>query len=120
MFFTVFVSISFQSWPLYLRFKGAAFLKDTFSQFCFDIRRYLVCLGPHHPVLASSTRYCTPIFSINNKKKMSISMKNSHFKENSHSIFHQTDYKAHLSSLKSQFDKVLYIGLNISTKHIGI
>ena len=31
--------ISFQSWPLYLRFKGAAFLKDTFSQFCFDIRR---------------------------------------------------------------------------------
>ena len=28
-----------KTWPLYFRFKGAAFLKDTFSQFCFDIRR---------------------------------------------------------------------------------
>ena len=47
-------------------------------------------------------------------------MKKSHFKENSHSIFHQTDYKAHLSSLSSQFEKVLYIGLNISIKRAGI
>ena len=47
-------------------------------------------------------------------------MKNSHFKENSHSIFHQTDYKTHLASLTSQFDKVLYIGLNISIKRAGI
>ena len=57
----------------------------------------------------------TPIISIMNKKK-SISMENSHFKENSPSIFHETDYKAHLSSLTSQFDKVLYIGLNIIIK----
>ena len=34
--------------------------------------------------------------------------------------FHQTDYKAHLLSLTSQFDKVLYIGLNISIKRAGI
>ena len=47
-------------------------------------------------------------------------MKNSNFKENSRSIFHQSDYKAHLSSLTSQFDKVLYIGLNISIKRAGI
>ena len=47
-------------------------------------------------------------------------MKNSHFKENSHSIFHQTDYKAHLSSLTRQFEKVLYIGLNINIKRAGI
>ena len=31
-----------------------------------------------------------------------------------------TDYKAHLSSLTSQFHKVLYIGLNISIKIAGI
>ena len=34
--------------------------------------------------------------------------------------FHQTDYKAPLLSLTSQFDKVLYIGLNISIKRAGI
>ena len=44
----VFISISFQSWPPYLRFKGAAFLKDTFSQFFFYIRRVSSRLP--HPV----------------------------------------------------------------------
>ena len=34
--------------------------------------------------------------------------------------FHQNDYKAHLLSLTSQFDKVHYIGLNISIKRAGI
>ena len=34
--------------------------------------------------------------------------------DNSHSIFHLIDNKAHLASLTSHFDKVLYIGLNIS------
>ena len=32
---------------------------------------------------------------------------NLHLKANNHSIFNLTDYKAHLSSLTSQFDKVL-------------
>ena len=45
---------------------------------------------------------------------------NSHLKANNHSIFNLTDYKAHLSSLTSQFDKVFYIGLNISIKIAGI
>ena len=45
---------------------------------------------------------------------------NSHLKENSHSIFKFTDYKAHLTSLTSLFDKVLYVGLNISIKIAGI
>ena len=34
--------------------------------------------------------------------------------------FNLTDYKAHLSSLTSQYYKVLYIGLNISIKIAGI
>ena len=34
--------------------------------------------------------------------------------DNSHSICRLTDYKTHLSSLTSQFDKELYIGQNIS------
>ena len=45
---------------------------------------------------------------------------NSHLNENSHSIFNFTDYKAHLTSLTSLFDKVLYVGLNISIKIAGI
>ena len=38
---------------------------------------------------------------------------NSHLIENNHLIFH---CKAHLSSLPSQFDKVISIGLNICIK----
>ena len=38
---------------------------------------------------------------------------NSHLLENKHLIFHINDYKAHLSSLPSQFDKLISIGLNM-------
>ena len=38
---------------------------------------------------------------------------NSHLVENNHLIFHINDYKARLSSLPSQFDKLISIGLNI-------
>ena len=41
---------------------------------------------------------------------------NSHLIENYHLIFHIHDYKAHLSSLPSQFDKLISIGLNICIK----
>ena len=41
---------------------------------------------------------------------------NSHVIENNHLIFHINDYKAHLSSLPSQFDKLISIGLNIASK----
>ena len=41
---------------------------------------------------------------------------NSHLIENNHLIFHVNDYKAHLSSLPSQFDKSISIGLNICIK----
>ena len=40
----------------------------------------------------------------------------SHLKANKHSIFHLTDYKAQLSSLTCQFDKVIYITLYWSEK----
>ena len=33
--------------------------------------------------------------------------------ENNHLIFHINDYKAHLPSFPSQFDKLISIGLNI-------
>ena len=38
---------------------------------------------------------------------------NSHLIVNNHLIFHINDYKPHLSSLPSQFDKLISIGLNI-------
>ena len=38
---------------------------------------------------------------------------NSHLIENKRLIFHINDYKALLSSLPSQFDKLISIGLNI-------
>ena len=41
---------------------------------------------------------------------------NPHLIENDHLIFHINDYKAHLSSLPSQFDKLISIGLNICIK----
>ena len=41
---------------------------------------------------------------------------NFHLIENNHLIFHINDYKAHLSSLPSQFDKLISIGLNIALK----
>ena len=41
---------------------------------------------------------------------------NSHLIENNHLIFHINDYKAHLSSLPSQFDKLISIGQNICIK----
>ena len=41
---------------------------------------------------------------------------NSHLIENNHLIFHSNYYKAHLSSLPSQFDKVISFGLNICIK----
>ena len=41
---------------------------------------------------------------------------NSHLIENNLLIFHINDYKAHLSSLPSQFDKLISIGLNICIK----
>ena len=41
---------------------------------------------------------------------------NSHLIENNHLIFHINDYKAHLSSLPSQFDKFISIALNICLK----
>ena len=42
---------------------------------------------------------------------------NSHLIENNHLIFHINDYKAHLSSLPSHFDKFISIGLNICIKN---
>ena len=41
---------------------------------------------------------------------------NSHLIENNNLIFHINNYKAHLSSLPSQFDKLISIGLNICIK----
>ena len=41
---------------------------------------------------------------------------NSHLIENNYLIFHINDYKAHLSSFPSQFDKLISIGLNICIK----
>ena len=41
---------------------------------------------------------------------------NSHLIENNYLIFHINAYKAHLSSLPSQFDKLISIGLNICIK----
>ena len=41
---------------------------------------------------------------------------NCHLIENNHLIFHINDYKAHLSPLPSQFDKFIFIGLNICIK----
>ena len=41
---------------------------------------------------------------------------NSHLIEINHLIFHINDYKAQLSSLPSQFDKLISIGLNIYIK----
>ena len=40
----------------------------------------------------------------------------SHSIENNHLIFHINDYKAHLSSLPCQFEKIISIGLNINIK----
>ena len=99
---------------------------DTLSQFCFDITH----VSSRLPSL-SQPSFCvgllqqgSPIFSITNKKY--ILMKkckdrymyadNSHLIENNHLIFHINDYKAHLSSLPSQFDKLISIGLNICIK----
>ena len=41
---------------------------------------------------------------------------NSHLIENNHLIFHINDYKAHLSSLPSQFDNLISIDQNICIK----
>ena len=41
---------------------------------------------------------------------------NSHLIEKNHVIFHINDYKAHLSSLPSQFYKLISIGRNIGLK----
>ena len=41
---------------------------------------------------------------------------NSHLIENNHLIFHINDYKANLSSLPSQFDKLVSIDLSICIK----
>ena len=41
---------------------------------------------------------------------------NSQLIENNHLIFHINGYKAHLSSLPSQFDKFISIGQNICIK----
>ena len=41
---------------------------------------------------------------------------NSHLIENNHLMVHINDYKAHLSSLPSQFDKLISIGLNFCIK----
>ena len=46
------------------------------------------------------------------------SAKNNHLKENNPSIFHLTDYKAHLSPLTSQFDNILYITLNMAKQQV--
>ena len=45
---------------------------------------------------------------------------NSHLIENDHLIFHINDYKAHLSSLTSHFDKLISIGLNSCIKNCSI
>ena len=100
---------------------------DNFSQFCFDITHVSYRL----PSLFQSS-FCVgllqqrfSIFSITNKK--SILMKksckdrymyydNSHLIDNNHLIFHIYDYKAHFSSLPSQFDKLISIDLNICIK----
>ena len=41
---------------------------------------------------------------------------NSYLIENNHFIFHSNTYKAHLSYLPSQFDKLISIGLKICIK----
>ena len=41
---------------------------------------------------------------------------NSYLIETNHLVFHINDYKAHVSSLPSQFDKLIAIGLNICIK----
>ena len=41
---------------------------------------------------------------------------NSHLVKNNYLIFHINDYTAHLSSLPSQFDKLISISLNICIK----
>ena len=50
------------------------------------------------------------------KKVIKMYYDNSHLIENNHLIFHINDYKAHLSSLPSQFDKFISIGLNTCIK----
>ena len=41
---------------------------------------------------------------------------NSYLTENNQLFFHINDYKAHLSSLPNQFDKLISLGLNICIK----
>ena len=41
---------------------------------------------------------------------------NNHLIDNNHVIFQIDDYKAHLSSLPSHFNKLISIGLNICIK----
>ena len=41
---------------------------------------------------------------------------NTHLIENNHLIFQINDYNVHLSSLPSQFDKLISIGLDIRIK----
>ena len=81
---------------------------DTFSQFCFDIThvssRLLSLSQPSFCVGLHQQRFSD---ILNNKVKRCkdryMYYDNSHFIENNHLIFHINDYKAHLSSLPSQF-----------------
>ena len=99
---------------------------DTFLQFRFDITH----VSSRLPSL-SQPSFCVGLLQrrfsdILNKKKVNFNEKmykdgymyndNSQLIENNHLIFHINDYKAHLSSLPSQFDKLISIGLNICIK----
>ena len=53
---------------------------------------------------------------INRKLKSANCWQRTSLIENNHLIFHINDYKAHLSSLTSQFDKLISISLNICIK----
>ena len=100
---------------------------DTFSKFCFDITH----VSSRLPGL-SQPSFCVGLLQqrfsniLNNKQKVNFNEKrckdmymyydNSHLIANNHLIFHINDYKAHVSSLPSQFDKLISIGLNIRIK----
>ena len=62
---------------------------------------------------AKINRVCCAALAIG-KKCMNV--RKNKLLENNHLIFHINDYKAHLSSLPSQFDKYISIGLNTCIK----
>ena len=98
---------------------------DTFSKFSFDITHVSSrlpslsqpsCRFTKTKVLRYSQYQIKVNFNEKRCKDRYMYYDNSHLIENNHLIFHVNDYKAHLSSLPSQFDKLISIGLNICIK----